>query len=63
MTQFYAYLWLREDGTPYYAGKGCKNRAYQRDGHRVYPPEKSRIIIYPVLSEAEAFALEMTLIA
>jgi hypothetical protein len=62
--QFYAYLWLREDGTPYYAGKGFGDRAFVARGHKVRPPpDRSRIIIYLTLSEAEAFALEMTLIA
>jgi hypothetical protein len=59
MPQFYAYLWLRLDGTPYYAGKGCGRRAYQKDGHRVNPPSRDRIIVIPRKTEAAAFALEM----
>jgi NUMOD3 motif len=62
--QFYAYLWLRIDGTPYYAGKGSGDRAFSVKTHKVKPPvDRSRIVIYFVLSEAEAFDLEMTLIA
>jgi hypothetical protein len=61
---FYAYLWLREDRTPYYAGKGCGNRAFIKGvGHRQYPPcDRTRIVIFPTVSEAAAFALECALI-
>lgn len=62
--QFYTYLWLREDGTPYYAGKGCGNRAYIKGiGHRQYPPkDRSRIILIPRANELAAFDLERGLI-
>lgn len=62
MTQFYAYLWLRSDGTPYYAGKGCGRRAYIRHGCFFPPSDKSRIVMIPCATEAEAFAREVELI-
>jgi NUMOD3 motif len=61
--QFYAYLWLRKDGTPYYVGKGSGNRAYSSKRHKIpCPKDRSRIIVFPMLSEAEAFECEKTLI-
>jgi hypothetical protein len=63
--KFYAYLWLRADGTPYYAGKGSGRRAFQKHrlGRMLYPPkEKSNILLIPCGTEAEAFAQEMVLI-
>jgi hypothetical protein len=54
---FYTYLWLRDDGTPYYTGKGTGRRAF-RSGS----PPKERIIIYPAESEADAFETEIALI-
>lgn len=60
---FYAYVWLREDWTPYYVGKGSGSRAFQSDGHIVKrPKDRRRIKIYPCASEQEAFDLEKSLI-
>lgn len=60
---FYSYLWLREDGTPYYAGKGTGKRAFIRGGHRLRPPANhSRIMVFPMVNEAEAFESEIALI-
>jgi hypothetical protein len=59
---FYSYLWFRTDGTPYYAGKGRKNRAFHKHGRGLNPPDKSRILVFPMLSEKEAFESEKELI-
>lgn len=61
--QFYSYMWLREDGTPYYVGKGQDSRAFRSHAHRVHcPKDKSHILVFPMLSEAEAFESEIALI-
>ena len=61
---FYSYLWLREDGTPYYAGKGTGKRAFVRGSHHLRPPtDRARILIFPQASEAAALIVEIALIA
>jgi hypothetical protein len=60
--EFYTYLWLREDGTPYYVGKGKGRRAYDKCSHNVCIPPKERIVIYPAESETDAFTAEIALI-
>jgi hypothetical protein len=63
MSRVYSYLWLREDGTPYYAGKGTGRRAFTNNGHRVRcPKDCSRILIFPMADEVEAFESEIALI-
>jgi hypothetical protein len=60
---YYTYLWLRDDGTAYYVGKGSGDRAYTSDAHGVHKPVAvERIVIYPAQSEAEAFENEVALI-
>ena len=61
---FYVYAYLREDGTPYYIGKGSKNRAWCKGLLEVkLPVDKSKIIVISYnLSEIWAFALERKLI-
>jgi hypothetical protein len=61
--KYYTYLWLREDGTPYYVGKGTGSRAYYTTDHSVNrPKDKSRIVLYYWTDEETAFAYEIYLI-
>ena len=56
--RFYIYHWLREDGTPYYVGKGQTNRA--TDKRRRYIPSPDRIkIVKDNLTEQQALDLEV----
>jgi hypothetical protein len=60
---FYAYLYLRTDGTPYYAGKGFGKRAFQVPTHIVRPPRnKALIMMMSCRNEADALATEIELI-
>jgi hypothetical protein len=59
MKNFYTYLWLREDGTPYYAGKGTGRRAYRRR----CPADPENILIQEWPDEAGALEGEKLLIA
>lgn len=64
MENFYTYLWLREDGTPYYVGKGKGRRGYRSEAHGVHKPEiKERILIQEFESEKDAFEAEKFFIA
>ena len=56
-------MYLREDDTPYYVGKGTGRRVY-RKGRRIKPPKDlSRIIFHAQnLTEEEAFTIEIELI-
>jgi hypothetical protein len=64
--EYYVYLYLREDGTPYYVGKGKDNRAFRRRdyGQVQRPNDDCRILFHAKdLSEHDAFILEKELIA
>lgn len=57
---FYVYVYLREDGSPYYVGKGKKDRAWIKHNNETKPPkDKTRILIsHYGLTELWALALE-----
>lgn len=58
-TSFYTYLWLRENGLPYYVGKGSGYRAWERGAHNVrIPNDPARIVVQDHLSEEDAFSAE-----
>jgi hypothetical protein len=61
---FYTYLWLREDGTPYYVGKGSGNRAFVQRRHSFpMPSTRERILVQEFPDEVSAFAAEIFLIS
>jgi len=61
---YYVYAYLREDGTPYYIGKGKGNRAYKNNGRVFEPPPKNRIlIVLQNLTEEQSFSNEKDYIA
>jgi hypothetical protein len=58
---YYIYAYVRQDGTPYYIGKGKGNRAFKKNKKEsVKPPvEKNKIVIMESnLTEIGALALE-----
>ena len=63
---YYVYFYLRSKdsktakaGTPYYVGKGCKNRYKSFHGKHISIPEESKILIVDQeLTELQAFILE-----
>jgi hypothetical protein len=63
MNNFYTYAYLRQDGTPYYIGKGRNYRAFKKN-HGVSVPPKDRILFLKEnLSEQEAFRHETYMIS
>lgn len=62
---YYVYAYLRQDGTPYYIGKGKNDRAWQKYSHTVaVPTDLSRIqIIKENMDERDALDFEIELIS
>jgi len=65
MKSYYTYAYLKEDGMPYYIGKGKNNRWFDERGKNCKPPkDRSRIIkLKQNLTEEEAFRHEVYMIA
>lgn len=64
MNNFYTYAYLREDGTPYYIGKGKGKRINEKQHNRINLPTKERrIYLKQNLTEAESFRHEIYMIA
>jgi hypothetical protein len=70
MKNFYTYAYLREDGTPYYIGKGKGKRInqphYRSNKSKVkvpLPPKERRLFLKQNLTEEEAFKHEVYMVA
>jgi len=79
MKRFYIYVLARPDGSPFYVGKGSKNRVHRHDtearsGHKCHKcnvirkiwrqgTDVQRYIVFETDDEPEAFAYERELIA
>jgi hypothetical protein len=64
MNNYYTYAYLREDGTPYYIGKGKGKRIDNPLHNSIHlPPKERRLILKQNLNEEEAFKHEIYMIA
>ena len=61
--RFYTYAYLRKDGTPYYVGKGQRDRAYSKSHNISVPPKERILFLKKNLLEEEAFKHEIYMIA
>ena len=59
---FYTYAYLREDGTPYYVGKGT-GRRWKKDHAVGIPPEERVLFLKTNLTEEEAHKHEIYMIS
>ena len=63
MNEYYTYAYLREDGTPYYIGKGKGKRINSTHTKFIkLPPKERRIYLKQNLTEDEAFKHEIYMI-
>lgn len=65
MNNYYVYAYLRNDGSPYYIGKGKDGRAWSKNHGRIFVPKnKENIqIFFENLPEKDAHLKEIELIA
>ena len=61
--KYYTYAYLREDGTPYYIGKGKGCRINGKHHNIKVPPKERRVHLKQNLTEAEAFRHEIYMIS
>jgi hypothetical protein len=64
--EYYTYAYLREDGTPYYIGKGKGRRIFDKENRTSCPvPKDKKRVIYlkKNLTEDEAFQHEVYMIS
>jgi len=62
MKNYYTYAYLREDGTPYYIGKGSKYRVNNKKRSLSTPPRERRLILKYFENERDAFRHEVYMI-
>ena len=63
MCIYYVYAYLREDGSPFYIGKGKGRRAWENSHNVKLPPKSHIIIVEKNLTNVGACAIERRLIS